>query len=307
MKVLGIIAAVFSVFTAQVQAGPLDLRQVPADAQWVAHVDVDAMRGPAVFGKAFEAVAEHWSDVPARLQCLRDEFGLDLANGLHSITLCGNHFGDPTGVLIAKVDVDRAMLESRMNEAPGHRTDKHGSHVLHSWADEHGPLTGVFYSPTVLVFGRTTTEVVAAIDVLDGKSPNLAGKDSPLAAKVPASATFVGRAIGLADASLPWKSPLLKQSESIATALTVSEGSVSCEIRLVTKAADAAPMVTDVIQGGIAMLKLQFGPDERLTQLLKTVKIDVADKTVTVAWHAPVDDLWSQAERAYQQWECVSR
>ena len=49
---------------------------------------------------------------------LRDEFGLDLAEGLHSITLYGNQFGKPTGVLLANVDVDREMLEAQMKEAP---------------------------------------------------------------------------------------------------------------------------------------------------------------------------------------------
>jgi hypothetical protein len=308
VKILGLLLTVVCAWTACVQAGPLDLRQVPAGAQWVAHVDVDTMRGPAVFGKAFEAVAEHWTDVPERLQCLRDEFGLDLANGLHAITLYGNHFGDPTGVLIANVEVEQGALEGKMREAPGYKTEKHASHTIHSWADEHGPLAGVFYSPSVLVFARTTAEVIAALDVLDGKSPNLASpnpasKNSPLAAKVPVGATFVGRALGLADADLPWKSPLLKQSESVTTAVTVTKDTVACEVRLVTKSAEAAPMVKDVINGGIAMLTLQVGPNPGLAELSKAIKIDVADKVVTVTWHAPIADVWSQAERAFERWE----
>jgi len=185
VKVLSVAVAVLFTLTAWLQAGPLDLRQVPANAQWVAHVDVDTMRGPPVFGQAFAAVTERWNDVETRLHCLRDAFGLDLAAGLHSITLYGDQFGKPTGVLIANVDVDRRVLEAEMKEAPGYRADKHGPHTLHSWADEHGPLIGVFYSRTVLVFGRTAADVAAAVDVLDGKSPNLAGRDSPLARRSP--------------------------------------------------------------------------------------------------------------------------
>lgn len=307
MKVLAVVVAVLFSLTARVQAGPLDLRQVPAGAQWVAHVDVDTMRGPDVFVKAFEAVTERWSEVDDGLRTLRDEFGLDLAKGLHSVTLYGNQFGKPTGVLIANVDVDRAALEGQMKTASGYTSQQHGSHTLHSWADEHGPMTGVFYSPKILVFGRAEADVSAALDVLDGKSPALAGKDSPLAAKVPAGAMFVGRAIGLADADLPWKSPLLKQSEAVATALTVSDDAVSCEVRLVAKEAEAAPQLKDVIHGAIAMITLQFGPDPGLTDLVKAVKVDVAGKTVTVAWRAPLDQVWEQAERAYQQWERASR
>jgi hypothetical protein len=194
-----------------------------------------------------------------------------------------------------------------MKTASGYESRQHGSHTLHSWADEHGPMCGVFYSPTILVFGRTAAEVTAALDVLDGKSPSLAGKDSPLAAKVPAGAAFVGRAVGLAEAELPWKSPLLKQSEAVATALTVSDDTVSCEVRLVAKEAEAAPQLKDVVHGAIAMLTLQFGPDPGLTELVKAVKVDVAGKTVTIAWRASIDDVWTQAERAYGQWERTSQ
>ena len=70
MKVLGLGIAVLFALAAPLQAGPLDLRQVPAGVQWVAHVDVDVMRGPDVFENAFAAVTEHWNQVEAGLQPL---------------------------------------------------------------------------------------------------------------------------------------------------------------------------------------------------------------------------------------------
>jgi hypothetical protein len=164
-------------------------------------------------------------------------------------------------------------------------------------------LTGAFYSPKILVFARTAAEVTSALDVLDGKSPSLAGKDSPLGAKVPAGAMFVGRATGLAEANLPWKSPLLNQSESVATALTVTDDALAVEVRLVARSEESAPLLKDVIQGGVAMAKLQFGPDEGLTAMFKALKVEVAGKTVTVAWRGPSVDVWTQTERAYGLWQ----
>ena len=168
-------------------------------------------------------------------------------------------------------------------------------------------MTGVFYSSTVLVFGRAAADVAAAIDVLDGKTPNLAGKDSPLAVKVPAGATFVGRAIRLADADLPWKSPLLKQSESVVTSLTVGNDAIDGEVQLMAKSADVVPLIKDVIRGVIAMGTLEFGPDPKLTDLFKAITIKEAGKTVTVTWHVPVADVWTQAEKAFERWEQVSQ
>ena len=48
--------------TALVQAKPLDVKNVPADVQWVAHMDVDAMRASPVIEKAFQAASEQWPD-----------------------------------------------------------------------------------------------------------------------------------------------------------------------------------------------------------------------------------------------------
>jgi len=306
-RISAIAVVVLFVLTASLKAGPLDLRNVASDAQWVAHVDVDTMRTPPVFAKAFAAVSKHWEDVKPQLEELRDVFGLDLAKNLHSVTIYGNEFGQPTGVLIANVEVEQTTLEAKMQGAQGYQAIQHGSHTLHSWADHNGPLTGVFYTSTVLVFGRTASDVAAAIDVMDGKSPSLAGKDSPLAAKVPAGVMFVGRAIRLANADLPWKSPLLQQSESVVTSLAVSNDAVDCEVQLVAKSMESVSLIKDVIRGIIAMGELQFGPDPNLTALFSAIKIQDAGKTVTVTWHASVADVWTQAEKAFDRWEKASQ
>jgi hypothetical protein len=38
-------------------------------------------------------------------------------------------------------------------------------------------------------------------------------------------------------------------------------------------------------------------------KLLNLLKVNVSGKKVTANWRAPVDELWTQAEAAFAQWE----
>ena len=62
MRAWGVSIVLLFGLTALAQAKPLDLKHVPADVQWVAHMDVDAMRASPVIEKAFQAASEEWPD-----------------------------------------------------------------------------------------------------------------------------------------------------------------------------------------------------------------------------------------------------
>ena len=292
--------------TALVQAKPLDVKNVPADAQWVAHMDVDAMRASPVIEKAFQAASEEWPDqLEGHMDRLHDEFGLDLQNGLHSITVYGKQLGEPTGVLIANVDVNKELLEWNMKDAPGYAATTHGKHTLHSWSDHHGPMTGVFYTATTLVFGRSVEDVSAALDVLDGKAASLATKESPLTAKIPENAMFVGRAVGVAESTIPSdESPLVKQTESVAIAFGINGDEVWLDADLVAKSAETAPLFKHVLDGARDMAILEFGANNpAMSKLLNTFTLKISGKSVVARWRAPADELWTQSEAAFSQYE----
>jgi hypothetical protein len=306
MRTLGASVVLLFGLTALAQAKPLDLNHVPADVQWVAHMDVDAMRASPVIEKAFQAASEEWPDqLEGHMDRLHDEFGLDLQNGLHSITVYGKQLGEPTGVLIANVDVNKELLEWNMKDAPGYSGTTHGKHTLHSWTDHHGPMTGVFYTPTTLVFGRSVADVSAALDVLDGKSASLATKKSSLSAKLPENAMFVGRAVGVAESTIPSdESPLVKQTESIAVAFGINGDEVWLDADLVAKSAETAPLFKHVLDGARDMAILEFGANNpAMSKLLNTFTLNISGKSVNARWRAPADELWTQAEAAYSQYE----
>jgi len=306
MRAWGIGAAIALGVAATAMAGPLDLKQVSAGAKWVGHVDVDAMRSSIFVQRAYEKAIGSWPGTGRRLGSLADNLGMDLSRDLHGLTAYGMKIGRPEGVLIVDANVDQSLLLEKAAKAPDHKKSTYGSYELHSWTEAKGKkhehaMVGTFYKPALMVFAPTVDEIKAALDVLDGKSPALAGKPSPMAAASPAGTMLLVRAIGLADAKLPTKSPLATQSETLSIAIGEQDARLSAEGKLVTKSKETAEKVKAIVDGARSMAELQHASDTDAAKVIKMFKVTMADKTVKVEFGGPVDDVWAVAEKAADQ------
>jgi hypothetical protein len=309
MRVWGIGAAIVLGVAATATAGPLDLKQVSAGAKWMVHFDVDAMRQSTLVQRAYDKCVNAFPNAEARLRETTDlveHLGMDLTRDLHGLTAYGMKVGQLDGVFLVDANVDQKMLLEKADQAPDHKVTPHGAYQIHSWIDAQGkkhehPMSGAFYKPSVLVFAPTVELVAAALDVLDGKSPALAGKPSPLAAAPPAGTMFLIRAVGLADAKLPWKSPLVTQSEVFGITVGEQDAKVLAEGKLATKSKETAEQVKSIVDGARSMAELQHGNDADAAKVIKMFKVSMADKTVKVEFSGPVDEIWVVAEKAAEE------
>jgi hypothetical protein len=309
MRVWGVASAIVLGVAAAASAGPLELKQVSAEATWIVHFDVDAMRESTLVQRVYHKCVENWPAVQRHLRevtDLVDHLGIDLTKDLHGLTAYGMKAGDPDGVFIVDANVDQKMLLEKADQAPEHQTAQHGTYVVHSWIDAQGrkhehPMSGTIYKANTLIFAPTVELVKLALDVLDGKSPAAAGKASPLAAQIPAGTLIVVRASGLADARLRWKSPLLTQSETFGVMIGEREGKVSFEGRLTARSKEIAEKAKAVVDGARAMAELHHGQDANAMKVVNRLKASVADKTLCVEFSAPVDEFWAQAEKAIER------
>ena len=305
MRVLVVVCALLSSIGPLVRAEPLDLRQVSARAKWLAHIDFDAVRDAKVAKK----IRDGWlrQDKAKRgLKMMRDLFGFDAPNDLHAITLYGDRLVRGNGVVIVRAKVDRRRLLAFLKKIPDYRTTSHGNHKLHAWTHKKGKkakhtVTGCFHRPGVMVFGRDAGDVKVALDVLDGKSPSLAGKNSFLAADVPKGAILQARAVGLADAKLPFKSPVVHQSKAISVAIGEYQDEVFARARLVAKSAEVAKDVRAIVDGFLALAKLQHGSDQQAVSVLRATKVTTAGNTVTVEWRGAGEQVFNLLEKAQRR------
>jgi hypothetical protein len=287
------------------QAAPIDFKAVPAEAKWLAHVDVDAMRSSMVVQKMYHMAAEKCKDLDVHMDKVKEHLGLDPRKDLHGMTLYGPRVGEHRGILIVYADVDRKLLEEKAQRAPDHKTATYGSYEIHTWMAKHmgkeHPAAGAFFKSNVIVFGPSADGVKLALDVLDGKKSSLDGKESVLTAKVPAGTTVLARAIDLGDAKLPVKSPLVKESQSLSIAMGESEGKSFFHGSLATKSTDVAEQVKKIVEGGLALGRLQHGNDAEATKLIDQVKVKVSDKNVAVDFEASADTVAAKMQQCAKQ------
>ena len=295
--VLGVAAAA--------QATPVDVKQVPADAKWLAHVDVDAIRASTVAQKMFQHCMAMHKEAGQHFDKVRAELGIDLRTDLHGLTFYGKQLGQHKGVLIVNVKIDQQLLLKKVATASDHKTTKYGAYDLHSWTAK-GPhhtraVVGAIYKSERLVFASDIEELKAALDVLDGKAASLSSS-SPLAGRLHAGTTFLFRATGLAEAKLPCKCPLAKQIESVRISMGEDNGQSFFRAKAIMANTEVVGQVKAIIDGGKALGDLHTSNDPQARKLVDALQVKIDDKTVRVQWNAPANDVWEVLHKHAKRW-----
>ena len=92
-------------------AEPLDYAQVPAEAQWLVHVDLGAISRGVVSQK----IVDRWLQLPATrqgMQRFRWATGVDLSKDLEDITIYGRSYEQDRAVTIFRAKVDQERLRA---------------------------------------------------------------------------------------------------------------------------------------------------------------------------------------------------
>jgi len=305
MRVWGLASLVVAMgLVASAKAAPLDVKQVPAGATWVVHVDVDAIRASTVVQKAYAQCREKHKDaVEKALAKVREHAGLDLEKDLHGITLFGPKLGEHKGAMIVWATVDQKVISERVKKAPDFKVTAYGPYQVASWTHKgkmgQHPAAGAFWKSEATVLSDSPECVQLALDVLDGKKPALEAKG--LLAHPPAGATVVAHATGIADAKLPAKCPVPKQIESVGLVMGESEGQSFLRVRVVTKTPEVAGQIKAIVEGGKALAQLRHLGDAAATKIIDQLKVSVSDKTVTVGFKAPAADVWDHIQKVIKE------
>ncbi|MGO9111412.1 MAG: hypothetical protein ACLP9L_19470 [Thermoguttaceae bacterium] len=297
MRVFASMFAALALFAAIGQAAPLNTKNVAADARWVVHIDVDALRDSKVVQKAFKT-CPLLKDSCKHFDLIRDKIGVDLRKDLHGITVYGRDTEKTHAVAIVFSTVNQQLLLDKAEHAAGHTVTKHGEIDMHFWMQKHGetphPAAGAFYKPDVLVFAASVEGVAAAIDVLDGKSPGITDPKSPLGGRPPVGSSFVARAFAIPSET---RCLILKQTESFRIALGESDGKSFYHSSLEMKSSEAATQVKAIVDGFKAIGTLRFAGDADVMKLIDGLITTVNGKSLRTRWDVSADDVWTVAEK----------
>jgi hypothetical protein len=295
--------------TSLAQAGPLDLRQISADAKWVAHIDLDALRDSTVVHTAHRLTGPSRRETRDVLFGIARLFGADPRQQIHGITLYGSMLGKPEGVMIVHSDFNRDLVEQALRLAPEYQCGEHNSYRLHTWKPRllskkglKGRISAAFFQRTLLVIAGSECELKRGLDVLNGKTPGLT-EDNPgvLSQAVRAGTVFLLRAIGDAEPSLATILGFLKETDSISVALGEYQEEVFKECRLVMRSPEAAKRVVAAAEGAQAIAELRLSSDPEAMKLVHALQSTIDNTGVTLAVDVPAEVACHQVEKLWAQ------
>jgi len=288
-------------------AAPFNPEHVAADAKWIIHLDVEAMRATAVGKMCGEEVLSR-EELRRHLDKMREEIGMDPSEDLLGATMYDTQFKKEHGVAMIRVrQVDGTRLIAKLNEKePGNRMLEYKKHELYLWTKRcHGKemtVCGTLHDNQVMIFSRDPLKVIAALDVLDGRAIGLSD-DSRLASKGRPGTVLLMRGVDLASSDKLTKCPILKDSTWMEVAMGAS-GSKSFATMVVdtesTELAESAKMVMD---GFVALARLKHGQDETFGKVIDGIKVSASDASLSVDWSADEEDVMKVIKQVHQKME----
>jgi hypothetical protein len=286
-------------------AAPPTFAQVPADVDWLFHVDLDALRDSTAFQQVFKTVVTEWKSLPTALARVQERFGIDPAKDLHGMTVFGPRPSQQSALVVMRADWAAETFRRKLALAPHHTATAEGPYEIHRFERQDSiparPVAAALWKPGIIVFGQSVDAVRSGLEFLDGKHPDLSGRglsdSSALAAEVPAGTILVVRMVHVGD-RLPVESPLLKQTDQIDLVCGEKDGRCFVHGKLQAKSPEIALQVEQVAVGLLAAARLRLAGDADSLKLLDHAQIRLDHRTIELDFRAPAADVAQAAEKA---------
>jgi hypothetical protein len=272
-------------------AAPLSRQDVGSDPALLVHVDADALRSTTV-GKAVLADP----DVQTKLAAIQAMFSFDFRTQLHGFTIYTTmtHSDDPVLIIYADFEPDRLITLARA--FPGFRTDTNGDHTIYNWVDEKKKSsdgTARVYASLAgrrLMFGKTEPALLAALDVIDGKSPAFSGSKLLLEAAPGELVVAQGRALKFSMDDNNPSAAIFQASKSVRVQLGEAGDNVAAKVSFEAKDEDSASQISAMVNGLLALLRFQKdNPD--LLKLANGINVRQDGVAVILSLSAPSADI----------------
>lgn len=285
-------------WTVVVHAEPLKPENVAADAKWVAHFDGDAARSSPVMKKFCEECLKDWPGSHEWTTELREKWDINLYKDLHGITLYGPKVARHPHVAIVHITLNKEALLKKLEKLCA-ETTKHGAHTIYTWTMhkewKHArPISVALYKPDTLVVASNVELAKSALDVLDGKTPSLAGKKSPLTTDIPGGTILFARATDLEKAEHVGKFPVFKLLRQFSYAEGQRDGQWFGQFQVTTESPQVAEKVKEAWQGHVAAFWLFFHDQPGVLKLLDKLQFKVDGSTVHGTFEAPAAQVAEQ-------------
>lgn len=281
--------------------GPEELKYVPADATVVAYANVrDVM--DSEFRQNLHAIIPHHDK--AGQQKFQDETGIDIERDIDSVILCGGSKTDTGsgdhGFVMLRGRFDASRLEAVARKHDAQVEQFQGARLVRISPENGAPPSAVaFVEPGLIMFGdetsikRSLTKAEASIT----SNAEMMG----MIADVEGNANLwaVGRVDELAkNAKLP--DQIANQIPGVKwfSASSRINGGLSGTVRAEARDDEAAKNLREVVNGFLALARLQAGSKPEMKSLLESIQLSGSGRTVALSFQVPSEFIESMSGKA---------
>lgn len=311
-------------------AGSLNREVIPATAKWMVHIDIEAMNNSDVGACLIEHL-QNQDDSP--LKTIEAEIGINVLEDIYSITAFGSGKTPAKGLALEVTDENVSVgaiarpgenavilavtndsidgLIERLSAEANYSKGELAGHTVHSWSnpdsDEQWHLVQKAIkggARRAVLLSDNSDALAEAIKVLAGDAPSIADSEDADAVVSPrtgsiifAVASDVGEMVGDDRASA-----LLQQTDKLTLEVSEQDGLVILSVSVRAKSAEAATMITQIVQGVIAMATLTLDPDAEETAsiraLTQSLRFSSDDRRMSLEIEQPAEAVCQLLEMA---------
>lgn len=280
-------------------AAPLELKHVPADARWLIHVDVDAVRQSTVVQRLHQKIIERHPHAQHMGNVVNQLTGCDPRHDLYGITIFGQALVPDRGVMLMHVKHDTQKVRNWLNTLVAVETVKVGNRDVYSFTHEHHgrrrPVVVTWVDDLHLLASSSVDEAKWALAVIDGQAACVA-PEAPMAGHIPPGTTVLLRAIGINEAKLPHRDPIAEQTCTYRFVMGEYQGQSFFRSRSVMTNQAVVGQVTRMLDGLKALGEVHVGNNPDGKKITEGLRVKAEEQTVTVLWSAPADSVWKMIE-----------
>jgi len=267
--------------------GGIDLRQVPASAQWVLHVDLQRLRDGTIGQRMLADVNDE--SAQRRFAALTAVLELDVRTDLNSITVHGGDGKREDSVTLVKGRYNAQRLLTLLAANESYACEWVGNVELHRWVDGKGAESfGAFLADGTVMIAGSRDAAMRALDLAEGRIPAMSPEAMPVGDHM---VTVYGsaRLSGMNEANP--HAALLKQSEHMTLTMDERNGEFVGAVTLKARTDEASAQMESIARGLQALMSLSEQERPELARVSKSVAVQRDGLAVTMSLNVPASDI----------------
>lgn len=292
-------------------AGELAPGELAPDANWVVHLDQEALRGSSI-GRLVLAELEK-QGLAEKIDSFATIFDFHPINDIRDVTVYGVGQDQEKAVVLADANFDRDKLVAVARMNPHYHQIPYGSTTIHRWSQDDQDNTGENGEPAAkmmygCIYDGRLVVLSAGLDAVKKAADTLNDADAGAPAELSERAStregtffqLIGTGVGAMLGGEP-KAAVLREAEALTLAAGDDQGKVFIDLSLESNSAEVAENMTKMLEGMVALAKLAGQEQPELVALAEQVRISSVNQTTQVRFEAEAQTVLDLLKNRWEQ------